>query len=35
MKPARVEVTRPDKLLWPAIGITKQTYVDYLNAVSG
>ena len=34
MKPARVEVTRPDKLLWPAIGITKQAYVDYLNAVS-
>jgi DNA ligase D len=35
MKPARVVVTRPDKLLWPAIGITKQTYIDYLNAVSG
>jgi len=34
MTPARVEVTRPDKLLWPAIGITKQAYADYLHAVS-
>lgn len=31
---ARVEVTRPDKLLWPDIGITKQAYIDYLAAVS-
>ena len=29
-----VEVTRPDKLLWPALEITKQCYVDYLAAVS-
>ena len=29
-----VEVTRPDKLLWPALEITKQRYVDYLAAVS-
>ena len=34
MTPARVEVSRPDKLLWPAIAITKQAYVDYLSAVS-
>ena len=34
MTAARVEVTRPDKLLWPAIGITKQAYVDYLGAVA-
>jgi bifunctional non-homologous end joining protein LigD len=32
MTPGRVEVTRPDKLLWP--GITKQAYVDYLGAVA-
>jgi bifunctional non-homologous end joining protein LigD len=32
--PERVEVTRPDKLLWPELGITKQAYVDYLTAVS-
>jgi bifunctional non-homologous end joining protein LigD len=31
---SRVEVTRPDKLLWPAPGITKQAYVDYLAAVA-
>ncbi len=30
-----VEVTRPDKLLWPALEITKQRYVDYLDTVSG
>ena len=30
----RVEVTRPDKLLWPEPGITKQAYVDYLAAVA-
>jgi bifunctional non-homologous end joining protein LigD len=34
MTPARVEVTRPDKLLWPSIGVTKQAYVDYLGAVA-
>ncbi len=27
-------MTRPDKLLWPAPGITKQTFVDYLAAVA-
>ena len=32
--PDRVEVTRPDKPLWPEAGITKQGYVDYLAAVS-
>lgn len=30
----RVEVTRPDKLLWPAAGITKRMYVDYLTTVA-
>jgi bifunctional non-homologous end joining protein LigD len=30
----RVEVTRPDKLLWPALGITKRVFVDYLASVS-
>ena len=30
----QVEITRPDKLLWPALEITKQRYVDYLAAVS-
>jgi bifunctional non-homologous end joining protein LigD len=30
-----VEVTNPDKLLWPALEITKRRYVDYLDAVSG
>ena len=34
MTPRRVEVTRPDKVLWPAPGITKQAYVDYLDAVA-
>ena len=29
-----VEVTNPDKLLWPAVEITKRRYVDYLDAVS-
>ena len=28
-----VEVTNPDKLLWPALAITKRRYVDYLDAV--
>jgi len=32
--PTDVEVTRPDKLLWPELGITKQRYVDYLGAVT-
>jgi bifunctional non-homologous end joining protein LigD len=30
----RVEVTRPDKPLWPAVGITKRVFVDYLDSVS-
>src|SRR4029434_280327 len=34
MTPARVEVARPARLLWPGIGITKQAYVDYLGAVA-
>jgi DNA ligase D len=29
-----VEVTRPDKLLWPDLDISKRVYVDYLAAVS-
>ncbi len=33
MAPRRIEVTRPDKLLWPALGISKQTFVDYLGSV--
>jgi DNA ligase D len=32
--PRRVEVTRPDKTLWPALGITKQAFVDYLGSIS-
>jgi DNA ligase D len=32
--PARVEVSRPDKLLWPALDVTKRRYVDYLEAVA-
>lgn len=32
--PERVEVTRPHKLLWPALGITKRAYVDYLATVA-
>jgi len=34
MTTARVQITRPDKLLWPSIGVTKQAYVDYLGAVA-
>src|SRR5262245_7842599 len=34
MKPVRVEVTRPDKLLWPSAGITKRVYADYLGEVA-
>jgi DNA ligase D len=30
----RIEITRPGKLLWPALGITKQVYADYLAAVA-
>ncbi len=30
----RVEVTRPDKPLWPALGITKRAFVDYLTSVA-
>jgi len=30
----RVEITRPEKLLWPDLGITKQAYVDYLATVA-
>jgi bifunctional non-homologous end joining protein LigD len=30
-----VEVSKPDKLLWPDLGITKQAYRDYLDAVAG
>jgi bifunctional non-homologous end joining protein LigD len=30
----RVEVTRPDKALWPALGITKRVFVDYLDSVA-
>jgi bifunctional non-homologous end joining protein LigD len=29
-----VDVTRPEKLLWPALGITKQAFVDYLGVVA-
>ncbi len=31
--PDEIEVTRPDKLLWPSRGITKRGYADYLEAV--
>ena len=34
MTSRRVEVTRPDKLLWPALGISKRAYADYLGAVA-
>jgi bifunctional non-homologous end joining protein LigD len=34
MAPRSVPVTRPDKLLWPTLGVTKQAYVDYLGAVA-
>ena len=30
----RVEVTRPDKPLWPALGITKRVFVDYLDSMA-
>ena len=32
--PRRVEVTRPDKLLWPALDITKRAFVNYLDSVA-
>jgi bifunctional non-homologous end joining protein LigD len=30
-----VEVSRPDKVLWPELGLTKAGYVAYLDAVCG
>lgn len=32
--PDEIEVSRPDKLLWPSAEITKRGYVDYLDAVA-
>jgi DNA ligase D len=32
--PLEVEVSRPDKLLWASVDVTKRRYVDYLDAVS-
>jgi bifunctional non-homologous end joining protein LigD len=29
-----VEITRPDKLLWPALDVTKRAYSEYLEAVA-
>ena len=29
----RVEVSRPNKVLWPALDVTKQAYADYLSSV--
>jgi bifunctional non-homologous end joining protein LigD len=34
MTTSRVEITRPGKLLWPKLGITKQAYADYLATVA-
>ncbi len=34
MSSRRVEVTRPEKVLWPSLGITKQAYIEYLSAVA-
>jgi bifunctional non-homologous end joining protein LigD len=31
---SEIEVSRPEKLLWPELDITKRAYVDYLIAVS-
>ncbi|MGH2709624.1 MAG: non-homologous end-joining DNA ligase [Actinomycetota bacterium] len=31
----RVEITRPDKLLWPSLGISKQASAEYLGKVAG
>jgi bifunctional non-homologous end joining protein LigD len=33
--PEQIEVSRPDKLLWPSRDITKRRYVDYLAGVAG
>jgi bifunctional non-homologous end joining protein LigD len=33
-KPDGIEVSRPDKLLWPSRDVSKRVYVDYLDAVS-
>ena len=30
----RVEISRPDKLLWPSVGITKRAFADYLGSVA-
>jgi bifunctional non-homologous end joining protein LigD len=32
--PRKVEVSRPDKVLWPELGVTKRDYVAYLEAVA-
>lgn len=32
--PHEIEVTRPDKVLWPELGVTKRDYVAYLDAVA-
>lgn len=32
--PTAVEVSRPDKMLWPDLGVTKRAYVDYLGVVA-
>ena len=32
--PDEIEVSRPDKLLWPVPGVTKRRYVDYLGSVA-
>jgi bifunctional non-homologous end joining protein LigD len=32
--PDDVEVSRPEKVLWPRIGVTKLAYVDYLDRVA-
>ena len=32
--PDKIEVSRPDKLLWPSREVTKRRYVDYLDAVA-
>ena len=34
MAPRRVDVTRPDKILWPALDITKRAFVDYVGSVA-
>ncbi len=35
MTSASVEVSKPDKQLWPDLAFTKQDYADYLGAVAG